>query len=373
METSGSTLHVGLAPADLVAAFQRRGPFATLYLQTDPTIENAAQYSERHWRACREQLTEGGAPESVLSAIDPVIAEAHLRGGGLGVLADAEGFLHVEHHPQPPVLDVARWSPLPSVVGLLEWRQGHVPHVLVLADRRGADIYATDARGRESYSEAGGSDLPVEKVAPGGWSQRRYQARADVAWDQNASDVADEVVRLVDHIDAGLVAVAGDVRATQLLHKHLPERVDRIVHPIDGGRSPDGSDVRIAQETARLIATAAARDTVAVLEKFRDERGEHDRAADGPAATAAALREARVDVLLVHDDPEDDRVAWFGDEPTDLALDRNDLVSLGREHLREARLVDVFARAALGTGASIRVVPKHGGPADNVGAVLRWG
>jgi hypothetical protein len=372
VETSGSAPHVGLAPDDLVAAFRRPGPFATLYLQTDPAIENAAQYSERHWRACREQLADAGAPERVLAAIDPVIGDAHLRGGGLGVIADRDGFLHVEHHPQPPARDVARWSPLPSVVGLLEWRQGHVPHVLVLADRRGADIYATDARGRESYREAGGSDLPVEKVAPGGWSQRRYQDRADVAWDQNASDVANEVVRLVDRIDAGLVALAGDVRATQLLHKHLPARVDRIVHPIDGGRSADGSDVRIAQETARLIATAAARDTVAVLEKFREERGEHDRAADGAEATAAALREARVDVLLVHDDPDDERTAWFGDEPTDVAVDRSDLVSLGRDHVREARLVDVFVRAALGTGASIRVIPAHGGATDNVGAVLRW-
>ena len=138
------------------------------------------------------------------------------------------------------------------------------------------------------------------------------------------------------------------------------------------GRSPDGSDVRIAQETARVIATAAARDTVAVLEKFREERGEHDRAADGPDATAAALREARVDLLLVHDDPGDTRTAWFGDEPTDVALDRAELASLGRDRLREARLVDVFVRAALGTGASIRVVPAHGGATGNVGAVLRW-
>ncbi len=373
METSGETPDVGLAPPDLAAIFERPGPFATVYLNTDPAIENAAQYSERRWRAQSEALAGLGAPESVLAAIDTVVPDAHLYGAGLGVVADGDVVAHVEHHPHPPAADLSRWSPLPSVAGMLEWRQGHVPHVLVLIDRRGADLYATDAQGTEVHDEAGAdTHLPVEKVAPGGWSQRRYQQRAEVAWEKNASAVADELVQLVERVGAQLVVVAGDVRATQLLRENLPDRVEGMLHEVSGGRARDGSEIEIAQETARLVATAAARDTVAVLEKFREERGEHDRAADGAAATFAALQEARVEMLLVHDDPDDRRTAWFGERPADVALQRNDLIELGIEGPQEGRLVDVAVRAALGTGATVRVVPKHGGANESIGAILRW-
>jgi hypothetical protein len=375
VETSGITPDVGLAPRDIAAVLERPGPFATVYLDTDPAIENAAQYSERRWRAQREVLTNEGAPEALLVAIDPVIADAHLHGAGLGVVAASDGSVHVEHHSQPPARDFGRFSVLPSVVEMIEWRQALVPHVLVLIDRQGADLYATDAAGHDLREAAGGAappTLPIHKAAPGGWSQRRYQQRAEVAWEKNAADVADDLVRLVDRIRAQLVAVAGDVRARQLLREHLPDRVEQLLHEIDGSRAKDGSDIEIAQETARLVATAAARETVAAIEKFREERGEHDRASSGAEATFAALQEARVEMLLVHDDIEDDRAGWFGERPTDVAVRRDDLETLGIEQPRQARLVDVAVRAALGTGATVRVVPKHGGPAESIGAILRW-
>lgn len=371
MEAAGTTPDVGLAPRDVVAWFEAGGPFATLSLNTDPRIENAAQYSERRWRTQREELGTAGTPEAVLATMDPVIGDAHLYGAGLAVVAGAGGLLHVEHHAHPPAVEFARWSPLPSVAGILEWRQSHVPHVLVLTDRRGADLYAADATGNELRDEAGDPKRRVEKVAPGGWSQRRYQQRAEVAWERNAAEVADELVLLVERVDAKIVVVAGDVRATQLLREHLPERVAALVHEIDGNRARDGSETEIALETSRLVATAAARDTVAAIEKFREERGQHDRAAQGAEATLAALQEARVELLLIHDDPDDIRAGWFGERPTDAAVRPDDLVGL-REEPQKARLVDVALRAALGTGAKVRIVPKHGGPAEGIGGILRW-
>ncbi|MBV9411271.1 MAG: hypothetical protein JO148_06730, partial [Acidimicrobiia bacterium] len=48
------------------------------------------------------------------------------------------------------------------------------------------------------------------------------------------------------------------------------------------------------------------------MAKFREERGQGDRAADGPAATLEAMSRSQVEVLLVHADPDDTRTAWFG-------------------------------------------------------------
>src|SRR5439155_3675559 len=118
-----------------------------------------------------------------------------------------------------------------------------------------------------------------------GWSQRRYQQRAENSWEENARDVAASLTDLVGEIGARLVVVAGDGRAVQLLRQHLDRSVDQLVEVVDGGRSPDGSSDAIAEAATRLAASAAAADTRAVLERFREERGQHDHAADGAPAT----------------------------------------------------------------------------------------
>jgi hypothetical protein len=38
----------------------------------------------------------------------------------------------------------------------------------------------------------------------------------------------------------------------------------------------------------------------------------------------------------------------------------------------DGRLVDVAIRAALGTGAGVRVIPKHGPVNEGIGGLLRW-
>jgi peptide subunit release factor 1 (eRF1) len=123
-------------------------------------------------------------------------------------------------------------------------------------------------------------------------------------------------------------------------------------------------------ELRRLVQTAVAEQTVAVLDRFKEERGQADKAADGPAAVVSALQMAMVETLLVHDDPADERVAWFGPEPLQLALSKDDVAGMGVEFPEQARLVDVAVRAAVGSGADVRIVPKAV-VTDGFGAVLR--
>ncbi len=55
-----------------------------------------------------------------------------------------------------------------------------------------------------------------------------------------------------------------------------------------------------------------------------------------------------------------------------MSVAAEDLRALGEEPL-EGRLVDVAVRAALGTGAAVRVVPRSGNAHEGIGGVLRWG
>jgi hypothetical protein len=372
METSGQPIPAAVRAPDLSDLVSGPGPFATVYLTTEARVENAAQRSEVRWKTARDELVAAGAPEEVAAAIDPVVPDAHLEGDGLGVVVRDDGFVHVEHAPGPPPVDRALWAPLPSLAPLLAWRQSSLPHLLVLADRQGADLVAVRGDGRDLHRQAGGDDTAIRKVNAGGWSQRRYQERAENTWEKNADDVARQVAALADRVGARLVAVAGDVRALALLREALPRDVADMVHEVGGGRSADGSDEAAAAQVAELVDQAVQSDTAALIDKFREEAGQHDRAADGPEETLRALAAAQVDVLLVHDEPADDRTAWFGPEPTLVATSPATLRDLGADEPSEARLVDVAVRAALGTGAGVRVVPRIDMPTGGLGAILRW-
>ena len=183
--------------------------------------------------------------------------------------------------------------------------------------------------------------------------------------------MADELVRLVDHAEARLVVAAGDVRALQLLREELPDEVLDRLEVVEGGRSPDGSADGLVAEVDRLVERAVAQDTDRLLATFRQELGQGDQAVDGPDRTLEALAMAQVDVLLVHDDADDDRQAWFGPDPAHVAISEDTVAAIGVDHPRPARLVDVSVRAALGTGAGVRVVPADAAT-GGIGAVLRW-
>jgi hypothetical protein len=371
MEHTGTTPRIGIHAADLAELLMADGPVATVYLTTEAGVENATIRSESRWRNLRRTLAAAGADERVLAAVDPLVGEAHRVGECLAAIAGIDGVRLRAHLPYPPARDVGRWEPLPSVVPLLEWRQSALPYVVVMTDRRGADIVAV-GDGTARRDRAGGAEDPIHKAAAGGWSQRRFQQRAENTWAENAGDVAEHTRNLAERVEARLVIVAGDTRAVSLLQEALPLELRELVVRVEGGRARDGSTAEIAGEVVRALDTVVARDTVDLLRKFREERGQHDRMTDGVDDTVVALTRSQVEVLLVHDDPADEREAWFGSEPYQVALSLEGVRALGSEQSTRARLADVLVRAALGTGASVRVVPGAGGPRDGVGAILRW-
>lgn len=377
MESVG-TVH-GLAREtignDIRRLFDRAGPYVSVYVETDPEIENAAPTSVRHWRNVRDGLVEQEADEADIAAIDALVPDAHRHGSTLCVVATGGEVVLADHQPEPPKRDHGRYGALPYVAPLLEWRQASVPHVVVRTDRTGADIVAVRRWGDEKAIEVdahGDESVPLSKSKPGGWSQPRYQRRVENAWEENAQEVADRVVDAVDSVDARIVIVAGDVRAVELLKSALPPQVVERLEEVSGGRSPDGSVDDVADDVIRLTSTRAAAETVELLQKFREEKGQQDRAADGAAATLAALTASQVETLLISDDPDDERTAFFDPDGTAVALDERTLRDFGVESPREGRLVDAAIRAAVVTGAGVWMVPSAGGPADGVGAILRW-
>ena len=361
--------------SDFAKVLEADGPFLTVMLDTTSNIENASQRAQASWKTLRNNLSDEGVPDQILDAVEELVPTAHERGDTFGVIANAKnGVLYTDHWFEPLSQSHSAYDTLPRLAPFIVWRQANLPYVVVLTDRQGADIEAYVPGGDDIDLTVKGETYPIRKVSAGGWSMRRYQNRAEEVWNKNAKEVADEVTRVVSEVDAPLVVLAGDVRASQLLREHLPEETLARIKEIDGGRTADGSADTMTPTIRRLVQTAAAEATVAVLQKFREERGQMDRYADGPRAVCAALQEGKVETLLVHEPQDDPRRAFFGPEVTQVAVDAADVKELGVDAPQEGHLVDVLIRAALGTGASVRVVPhtSSSGPTDDVGAILRW-
>ena len=374
MERAGLTPQVAPDTSDLADLVKAPGPFLTVHLTTEGGIDNASQRSEQRWKPVRDEAAAQGAPDDVLNDVEPLVADAHLQGDGLAVVATPVGVLHVEHGSRlPNDRDLVRWASLPSLAQIITWRQQTPGYVAVLVDREGADLTGYRREGPEIQREAGGDDYPIRKPNAGGWSQRRYQERAEHTWERNAADAADQVAKLARRVDARLVVAAGDERAVNMLREALPQEVVDRFQVVSGGRSEDGSEQSFEEQARIAVELAVNADTDALLEKFREERGQGDRAAEGVEDTLRALAMAAVDVLILQpDDPDDTRTAWFGADPTQVSLRADDLRSLGVEQPMEGRVVDAAIRAALGTGAGVRFVEAGAGLDGGMGAILRW-
>jgi peptide subunit release factor 1 (eRF1) len=372
MERTGVTPGTWISAPDLADIAIGAGPFVTVQMSIEAAIENASQHNQLRWRGMRDQLAAAGAPDKVLDEIGELIADAHHEGQTLIAVADSGGVQHASHWPEPPVRELARWAPLPSLAPVLEWRQALPPYVTVVTDRTGAEIHGVRPGRPDIELTADGPDGPIRKVQAGGWSHRRYQQRAETTWEESAKAVAEAVERMAARVDARAVFVAGEVRAATLLRDALSPTVQPLIHEVGGSRSADGAEPVDEADVGARLAEVVAGDTNVLLEKLTEELGQSDRAAAGVAQSVRALAMAQVEVLLIHDDPDVETTAWFGPEAVHLATKAADLEAMGVDDAQSARLADVLIRAALGTGAGVRVLPHAEGLHGGVGAILRW-
>jgi len=355
--------------------YSLEGPFTTIYLDTKSEAEDAAEQLEIRWKNVLRDLEQAGVDEPTRDALTQARGE-HGR-GNTRVLVATPGTVHLAISlPQPPAQEIVVTDALPRLVPLVDAVLLTVPHVVVLADRKGADVLAYTA-GPDPVEQASVTNdrFPSRKVKFGGWATKRFSNDVEETWEASARDVASLIDRVAQDIGARVVVASGDERALPLIRQHLPATlVDRFAEISGGGRHVDGSEDVIADEVLRVLSDVVSSDTIELLEKYAEERGQNDRAAEGVADTVAALRMGQVETLILTDLRDTAATAWFGPEVTHVALTEQELRDLGVDRPQRGPLDEVIVRAALGTGAATRFV--GGGmeqsPDEGVGALLRY-
>lgn len=339
------------------------GMFASVYLRSPSALDDADHRFEIRWKNSRRALESQGAGDAAIAHLDGMIDEtSHGDGAAIALFTNESGATDlVESMDDDLVADVAHYDTLPVLAPLFESQQRSVPHMMVVTDRTGADLIGVADGAETEQVDVEGDELHVQRSAPGGWSQRRFQQRAENTWEANAVLVADQVADVARRIGARVVTIAGDVRARTLLMDHLDHDVAEIAVVLDGGDRE-----AIAEATVRAASDVVARDTAALIDDFREQRGTGD-AAVGAAEVLEALTAGRVATLLVNDDIDADRRGYF-ERGSGAACSTTKAV----EDMIEGRLADVAIRSALRTDADVRIVPASIVDDDGVAAVLRW-
>ncbi|WP_030103862.1 Vms1/Ankzf1 family peptidyl-tRNA hydrolase [Actinoalloteichus caeruleus] len=354
---------------------QAEGPVASVYLDVTRSTENARQEIELRWREAREELEDQLADRPTIDALEEALRTAQPAVGAAGrvlVAADGEVLLD-EEVSEPPALPYARWSPLPQVLPVLADSAPGAPLVVAVVDRIGADLrlYERNATLRAEHTVEGETH-PVHKVRGLGWSHHRAQQRVEDTAARNAGEIAEEIDRLVRRSGAGLVLVAGEVRArNEVLAALPPNSQQRAVSTEVGGRA-EGTDTEALEDEIRaLLREKVAQDTRDALEEFRAELGRGSgRALSGLRPVLTALREGRMDTVLLRSTGLEQRV-YVGPEHSQVAVDREELGLPEEEVTTERADAAVVAAAAL-TGAHVHLFDEDETVPTEVGGLLRY-
>ena len=343
--------------------YRHQGPFATVVVRTPSSVSDASHRLEIRWKNVRRELESHDAPHELLTRFDGLAAQLELghRGNGIATVVTAGAAPLVEFLRDDPLIDSVRIGGIPTLTPFLASRQGTIPHVVAFTDRTGADLVAVSEGAVEDYVVVDGETTHIHRGHAGGWSQRRFQQRAENRWESNANEVAEALSTLARRVEARLVCVSGDVRAVGFLCDHLPTDLTSMVVTLQEGE-PDA----VWAAVDRAVADVVQRESDALVTAVADRRP-HRTATTNVSDVLRALGEGRVQTLLVHDDGSDDVEAWFGPD-----LDPAGSLHRNRDDLERGRLVDVAVRSALLTQATVRVVPSPPSGEGPVAALLRW-
>ncbi|WP_410809415.1 Vms1/Ankzf1 family peptidyl-tRNA hydrolase [Micromonospora sp. 067-2] len=354
--------------------YDRPGPWCSVYLDASADTEDAHQALALRWRALARQLTDQGADEASVAALDRVIRGHDPMVGdyGLAVFATRGRVVLSEYLSAPPLSDLASYAPLPHVMPLLAARGEQVAWVRVLADRTGADAIAISAGGVPRRAQIVGREtFPLRRVQPGGWSQSHHQKAAMEAWHHNAGDVTAATVQLAERVGAEVLVIAGDVRATGVIAAQMPERWQDLMVRTDAGSRAGGADQTLLDDlTVQTIAEVADQRITAMLDKF----GVQEDVGAGLDAVVGALQRNQVDTMLIVDDPSANGELWIGPEPTEIAVDPGQLAAMSVADPQRVRADAALVRALVGTDAALTVLGPDEAPelTEGVGAVLRY-
>jgi len=249
---------------------------------------------------------------------------------------------------------------IPALSVLVQLEDDYPTFAALLADQHDATL-SFIAQSNVGQSISLTSSTYPRKQMQGGWSQRRFQSRADERVDAFARGIAVETQSALDDLDVGMLVIAGDEVITSALDAMFHQSVkERTVGTLRLDIDTSERDLVLAAQP--LIDQTERQREADAVQAVLDGIGMESLGAGGAAPVLLALLAGQVSTLVLNDDfaaagwaDYGFPLAGAGEIPSEHPA-AGDVANIIPIDLREEMI-----RLALSTGAAVQVV-KSAGP-----------
>lgn len=261
---------------------------------------------------------------------------------------------------------------VPHLYPLARVIENHPRYAAVLLDTNRAQIFVFGLGATERTETV--TNAKTRRTSKGGWSQARYQRRADNVHLHHIKEVVDTLDRLVRDEDLQHIVVSGEEVALSILRDRLPKHLtERLVDITTWDRTAGETEI-LAGSLGALREKDAETDAEKVDELINAWRSGGLGVA-GPESTLSALQLGQVDELIITAAP--DALKTVQKLPDDAApgpIVADTSAPQGVVDESRLKLSDELVTRAQQTGARIRFIEDAALLAEigGVGALLRF-
>jgi hypothetical protein len=268
---------------------------------------------ERQFDAERAQYHEHTpAFESVTADIKRVNAylESELDPAAHGVFIVANNHLGiwVAIPLDVPLETCVSTAPIPHLRELVHAVDDYPSYAVLVAEQHHAVLWLIERLTWERAVEIEANDYPRHQQQ-GGWSQRRYQARADERVEHVAKELAEETRRALQELNEGveyLIVAADEPMYSALMdefHKTVRARLIGRVHlELEDGVT------EVIDEAEPLVMQAERQQELEAVRTAHDARAAGGPGAEGSEETVVAVQTGQAQTLVMNEDYSE--VGW---------------------------------------------------------------
>lgn len=246
-------------------------------------------------------------------------------------------------------------GPVPMLLPLARLDEDNPTYAVLLADQQDAYLTLISQAHRVEELAMASSDYP-RKQATGGWSQRRFQQRADERMLALGRQISTEVQHYLEDRDVDMLIVAGDELITGVFDRTMTDELKaRVIETIRLDVQATADEILSA--TLPIAERAEADRERASIQTVADLIRSGGAAVAGSEAVIDALAHGRVTALIMNEDFHEDGWADFAHQRYG-AGDNRDVFSRSVDEIEIEPVVieEEMVRLAVRFGAEIDVI-----------------
>lgn len=190
-------------------------------------------------------------------------------------------------------------SSVPHLYPLAKLVENYPRYAAVMLDTNKARIFVFGTSTEREEKVVGEK---TRRTSKGGWSQARYQRRADNFHMHHIKEVIDTLDKIVREEGIQQVVVAGAEVAMPIFREQLPKHLADMI--VEIGPHEDGESGSFVQRTMAALREKDAESDLEKVQELMDAWKSGGLGVAGPEATLSAFQLGQVDELIITATPE---------------------------------------------------------------------